>query len=95
MMLFLPLMTWVRLLIWFAIVLFDGLWAGPLFRTEGLRALVADEMLRGGDWMVPHCYHKPLLTKPPGAYIVMAPAVLQHMLLRFTARAYLAGAASQ
>jgi 4-amino-4-deoxy-L-arabinose transferase-like glycosyltransferase len=66
----------LALLSWFAVVLFDGLNAGPLFRTESLRALVADEMLRSGNWIVPQCYHAPLLTKPPLAYIAMTLASL-------------------
>jgi 4-amino-4-deoxy-L-arabinose transferase-like glycosyltransferase len=66
----------LALLGWFGVILFDGLWAGPLFRTEALRALVADEMVRSGNWLVPHCYHAPLLTKPPGAYVAIALASL-------------------
>src|SRR5262249_45654149 len=49
-----------------------GLTAGDLYRTEGLRARVADAMLRGGDWVVPRLYGEPLLTKPPGAYAAVA-----------------------
>jgi 4-amino-4-deoxy-L-arabinose transferase-like glycosyltransferase len=49
-----------------------GLRAGPLYRTEGLRALVAAEMLRSGNWVVPTVYGEPLLTKPPGMYAAIA-----------------------
>jgi 4-amino-4-deoxy-L-arabinose transferase-like glycosyltransferase len=49
-----------------------GLSAGPLYRTEGLRALVAAEMLRSGNWVVPTLYDEPLLTKPPGMYAAIA-----------------------
>src|SRR5262249_43180794 len=44
----------------------------PFYRTEGLRALVAAEMLRSGDWVVPRLYGRPLLTKPPGMYVAIA-----------------------
>jgi 4-amino-4-deoxy-L-arabinose transferase-like glycosyltransferase len=66
---------WLTVLVlagWIGLLFFDGLTSGPLFHTEGLRALVADEMLRSGNWIVPQCYHEPLLTKPPGAYIAIA-----------------------
>lgn len=66
----------LALVSWFGIVLFDGLTTNPFVRTEGLRAIVADEMLRRRDWLVPHCYHTPLLTKPPGAYVAIALASL-------------------
>lgn len=51
---------------------FYGLNAGELYQTEGLRALLAAEMLRGGDWIVPRLYGQPLLTKPPGMYWAIA-----------------------
>ena len=54
------------------LVLGYGLSAGPLYRTEGLRALVAAEMLRSGNWLVPTLYGEPLLTKPPGMYVAIA-----------------------
>jgi 4-amino-4-deoxy-L-arabinose transferase-like glycosyltransferase len=49
-----------------------GLNAGELYRTEGLRAIVAAEFLRSGDWITPRLYGEPLLTKPPLAYAAMA-----------------------
>jgi 4-amino-4-deoxy-L-arabinose transferase-like glycosyltransferase len=49
-----------------------GLNSGPFYRTEGLRAIVAAEMLRSGDWLVPRLYGEPLLTKPPGHYAAIA-----------------------
>jgi 4-amino-4-deoxy-L-arabinose transferase-like glycosyltransferase len=49
-----------------------GLTSGPFYRTEGLRAAVASEMLRSGDWLVPHLYGEPLLTKPPIHYAAIA-----------------------
>ncbi|MBI1918451.1 MAG: glycosyltransferase family 39 protein [Planctomycetes bacterium] len=56
------------------LLFFVGLWTGPFYRTEGLRALVAAEMLRSGDWIMPTLYGQPLLTKPPGMYIAIAAA---------------------
>jgi 4-amino-4-deoxy-L-arabinose transferase-like glycosyltransferase len=51
---------------------FHGLDLGELYQTEGLRALVAAEMLRSHDWIVPTLYGEPLLTKPPGMYAAIA-----------------------
>src|SRR5215831_21298270 len=56
------------------LLFFVGLSTGPFYRTEGLRALVAVEMLRSGDWIVPTLYGQPLLTKPPGMYIAIVAA---------------------
>jgi 4-amino-4-deoxy-L-arabinose transferase-like glycosyltransferase len=47
---------------------FHGLTAGDLYRTESLRAIIAAEGLRSGNWIVPTLYGEPLLTKPPGMY---------------------------
>jgi hypothetical protein len=60
------------LLIWSGILFFYGLNAGELFQTEGLRALLGAEVLRGGGWAVPRLYGEPLLTKPPGMYVAIA-----------------------
>jgi 4-amino-4-deoxy-L-arabinose transferase-like glycosyltransferase len=49
-----------------------GLNAGELYRTESLRAIVAAEFLRSGDWITPRLYGEPLLTKPPVAYAAIA-----------------------
>ena len=49
-----------------------GLGAGELYKTESLRAIVAAEFLRSGDWITPRLYGEPLLTKPPGAYAAIA-----------------------
>src|SRR5262249_11366894 len=54
------------------LLFFVGLSTGPFYRTEGLRALVAAEMLRSGDWVVPRLYGRPLLTKPPGMSVAIA-----------------------
>jgi 4-amino-4-deoxy-L-arabinose transferase-like glycosyltransferase len=54
------------------LLFFYGLCAGELWRTESLRAIVAAEFLRSGNWVVPTLYGNPLLTKPPGAYAAIA-----------------------
>jgi 4-amino-4-deoxy-L-arabinose transferase-like glycosyltransferase len=51
---------------------FYGLSAGELYRTENLRAIIAAEFLRSGDWVVPRLYDEPLFTKPPGMYAAIA-----------------------
>jgi 4-amino-4-deoxy-L-arabinose transferase-like glycosyltransferase len=55
---------------------FYGLTAGELYRTESLRAIIASEFLRTGDWIVPRLYGEPLFTKPPGMYAAIALASL-------------------
>jgi 4-amino-4-deoxy-L-arabinose transferase-like glycosyltransferase len=60
------------LLLLCGVLFFYGLNAGELYQTEGLRALVASEMLRGGNWVVPTLFGEPLLTKPPGMYVAIA-----------------------
>ncbi len=60
------------LLVWCGFLFFYGLNAGDLLRTEGLRALVAAECLRNGEWLVPTLYGQPLFTKPPGMYVAIA-----------------------
>jgi 4-amino-4-deoxy-L-arabinose transferase-like glycosyltransferase len=54
------------------ILFFYGLTAGDLYRTEGLRAIIAAEFLRSGNWIVPTLYGEPLFTKPPGMYAAIA-----------------------
>lgn len=49
-----------------------GLNAGELYRTESLRAILAADMLRSDNWVVPSLYDQPLLTKPPGMYWAIA-----------------------
>jgi 4-amino-4-deoxy-L-arabinose transferase-like glycosyltransferase len=51
---------------------FYGLTAGELWRTESLRAIIAAEFLRSGNWIVPTLYGEPLFTKPPGMYAAIA-----------------------
>lgn len=51
---------------------FYGLNAGELYRTESLRAIIAAEFLRSGNWIVPTLYGEPLFTKPPGMYAAIA-----------------------
>src|SRR5689334_16305879 len=54
------------------VLFFYGLDRGDLYRTENLRALVAADFLRSGDWLVPRLYGEPLFTKPPGMYAAIA-----------------------
>jgi 4-amino-4-deoxy-L-arabinose transferase-like glycosyltransferase len=51
---------------------FYGLGAGELYRTESLRAILASEFLRSGNWIVPRLYGEPFFTKPPGLYAAIA-----------------------
>src|SRR5436190_4881978 len=51
---------------------FYGLTAGEFYRTESLRAIIAAEFLRSGNWIVPTLYGEPLFTKPPGMYAAIA-----------------------
>jgi 4-amino-4-deoxy-L-arabinose transferase-like glycosyltransferase len=50
---------------------FYGLSGIELWRTENLRARIAQEMMAAGDWIVPRLYGEPLFTKPPGMYIAV------------------------
>jgi 4-amino-4-deoxy-L-arabinose transferase-like glycosyltransferase len=54
------------------VLFFYGLNASELYQTEGLRAILAAEFLRSGNWIVPQLYGEPLLTKPPGMYAIIA-----------------------
>src|SRR5437660_12858512 len=60
------------LLIWCGSLFFYGLATGELYRTESLRAILAEEFLRSGNWMVPTLYGEPIFTKPPGMYAAIA-----------------------
>src|SRR5437667_2427039 len=55
-----------------SLLFFYGLPTGELYRTESLRAIIAAEFLRSGNWIVPTLYGQPLLTKPPGMYAAIA-----------------------
>lgn len=55
-----------------AFLFFYGLGVGELYRNETLRAIIARDMLRSGNWIVPTLYGEPLFTKPPGMYIAIA-----------------------
>jgi 4-amino-4-deoxy-L-arabinose transferase-like glycosyltransferase len=66
---------WTPLLLLLALcafLFFYGINTGELWRTESLRAIVAAESLRSGNWVVPTLYGQPLLTKPPGMYASIA-----------------------
>jgi 4-amino-4-deoxy-L-arabinose transferase-like glycosyltransferase len=60
------------LLAWCGFLFFYGLNTGEFYRTESLRAIIAAEFLRSGNWIVPMLYDEPLLTKPPGMYAAIA-----------------------
>src|SRR5579871_5321250 len=60
------------LLVLCVILFFYGLTEGELYRTETLRAIVAQQFLRSGNWLVPTLYGEPLFTKPPGMYAAIA-----------------------
>lgn len=62
----------VVLALWCAALFFYGLNAGEFWRTESLRAILAQEMLRSGNWLVPTLYGEPFFTKPPGFYWAIA-----------------------
>jgi 4-amino-4-deoxy-L-arabinose transferase-like glycosyltransferase len=55
-----------------AFLFFYGLTAGDLYRTENLRAIIAADFLRSGNWVIPKLYGEPLFTKPPGMYAAIA-----------------------
>jgi 4-amino-4-deoxy-L-arabinose transferase-like glycosyltransferase len=68
-----PLPTGLFLLLTFiGFLSFYGLNAGEFYRTEGLRAIIAAEFLRSGNWIVPTLYGEPFFTKPPGMYAAIA-----------------------
>ena len=52
---------------WCAFLFLYGVAAGPLYRTESLRAIIGRECLHG-HWLYPVLYGEPFLTKPPGHY---------------------------
>jgi 4-amino-4-deoxy-L-arabinose transferase-like glycosyltransferase len=64
--------TMLCLLVLCAIQFFLGLDASELYQTESLRAILAAEFLRSGNWIIPTLYGEPLLTKPPGMYAAIA-----------------------
>ncbi len=49
-----------------------GLDGAELWRTESLRAIIGQQMLESGNWIVPRLYGEALFTKPPGMYIAIA-----------------------
>jgi Dolichyl-phosphate-mannose-protein mannosyltransferase len=53
------------------LLFFAGLGRGELWRTEGLRGLVARAMFDSGDWVVPRLFGEPHFAKPPGFYIAV------------------------
>jgi 4-amino-4-deoxy-L-arabinose transferase-like glycosyltransferase len=64
------------LLAWCGFLFFFGIAGHELWRTEALRAILAQEMLDSGNWIVPRLYGEPLFTKPPGMYVAIVLASL-------------------
>jgi 4-amino-4-deoxy-L-arabinose transferase-like glycosyltransferase len=69
----------VRIFFQLTIILLAGLFiygyrlgGSPLDRTEPFRALVAHQMVNGGDWLVPRLYGEVYLRKPPLIYWIEA-----------------------
>ena len=65
---------WTRLqIVGFCIlVLILGIAHPEMYRNEGLRASLAAEAMREGEWLVPHLHGDPHLTKPPGMAVLIA-----------------------
>jgi 4-amino-4-deoxy-L-arabinose transferase-like glycosyltransferase len=59
------------ILAWCGFLFFFGIVGHELWRTEALRAILAQEMLDSGNWIVPRLYGEPMFTKPPGMYIAI------------------------
>jgi len=55
---------------WCGVLFIYGVSAGPLYRTESLRAIIGRECLNG-NWLFPVLYGEPFLTKPPGHYVAI------------------------
>ncbi|MFM7149420.1 MAG: ArnT family glycosyltransferase [Gemmataceae bacterium] len=55
-----------------AFFLVAGISTGDLFRNEGLRARLAQELFLGGSLLVPSLYGEAHLTKPPGMSLFIA-----------------------
>ncbi len=53
-------------------LLASGLTQPLPIRTEGLRIAIAEQMILTNDWVVPHLWGEPILTKPPGFYWTLA-----------------------
>jgi 4-amino-4-deoxy-L-arabinose transferase-like glycosyltransferase len=64
-------LCWFLLAGWSAVLFFYGMTSAELWRTESLRAIIAQDMLRTGNWIVPKLYGEPLFTKPPGLYLAI------------------------
>jgi 4-amino-4-deoxy-L-arabinose transferase-like glycosyltransferase len=85
----------IFLFLWCGFLFFYGLAGSELWRTESLRAIIAEGMLRSGNWIVPTLYGEPLFTKPPGMYVAIVLCSLPFgRVTEFTARLPSALAAS-
>lgn len=60
-----PLLAWLALILFWAALYLPGLGNMELKGEEARRTLPALEMLRTGDWIVPHINGAPYLRKPP------------------------------
>jgi 4-amino-4-deoxy-L-arabinose transferase-like glycosyltransferase len=67
-----PWLCRLLVLVWCGFLFYYGLSVGQLWKTEGLRAIIAAEYLRTGNWIVPILYGEPIFTKPPGLYAAIA-----------------------
>jgi 4-amino-4-deoxy-L-arabinose transferase-like glycosyltransferase len=65
---------WTRppIIAFVAVVLLLGISHPEMYRNEGLRASLAAEAMRDGDWLVPRLHGEPHLTKPPGMAVLIA-----------------------
>lgn len=59
------------LIAWCGFFTLYGIQAGPLYRTEALRAAVARCCWQERCWLYPVLYGEPFLTKPPGHYLAI------------------------
>jgi 4-amino-4-deoxy-L-arabinose transferase-like glycosyltransferase len=67
-----PWLCRLFLAVWCGVLFFYGIHVGQFWKTESLRAIIAAEYLRTGNWIVPVLYGEPLFTKPPGMYAAIA-----------------------
>lgn len=67
-----PLVSLLAIFIFCSFLFVYGIDRNELYRTESLRAIIAADFLRTGNWIVPTLYGEPLLTKPPGMYAAIA-----------------------
>ena len=54
------------------LLFFYGINVGEFYRTESLRAILAEGFYRSGNWVVPKLYGEAFFTKPPLMYAIIA-----------------------